>query len=214
MIVIVDYGVGNLRSIQNMLARSGIESTISGDPLRLRAASRLILPGIGHFRYGMESLGERGLLDVLNEQVIGEGKPILGICLGAQLLGRRSDEGGGDVAGLGWVPMDVVAFDRGRMHPEDKIPHMGWADTTIDGSGLFGGMDARARFYYVHSFHFLCDSPELVICTARHGYEIASGIRHRNILGVQFHPEKSHRYGQQVLANFARMNPGPAVALE
>ena len=204
MIVIVDYGVGNLRSIQNMLARSGIESSISGEPAALRAASKLILPGIGHFRYGMESLNQRGLLDVLNEQVQGKRVPVLGICLGAQLLGRRSDEGG--AAGLGWVPMDVVAFDRARMHPDDKVPHMGWADTTINGSGLFDGMDPRARFYYVHSFHFQCDSPEIVISTARHGYEIASGIRYRNIFGVQFHPEKSHRYGQQVLANFARMD--------
>jgi len=211
MIVIVDYGVGNLRSIQNMLARAGHEATIAGDVAAIRAATKLILPGVGHFRYGMEALRANGAADALTEQVIGRGVPILGICLGAQLLGRRSDEG--DVAGLGWVPMDVVAFDRARLRPTDKVPHMGWTDTEVTPGGLFEGLEPRARFYYVHSFHFRCDDPALVISTAWHGYPIASGIHHRNIFGVQFHPEKSHRFGQQVLRNFAAMERAAIDAL-
>jgi glutamine amidotransferase len=210
MILIVDYGVGNLRSIQNMLARAGHESAISGEPAAIREATKLILPGVGHFRYGMESLQSRGLAEALTGQVVERRVPILGICLGAQLLGRRSDEGG--AAGLGWVPMDVVAFDRLRLGPSDKVPHMGWTDTEVTPGGLFEGLEPHARFYYVHSYHFRCDDPETVISTAWHGYAIASGIRHRNIFGVQFHPEKSHRFGQQVLRNFAQMKGGEGLA--
>jgi glutamine amidotransferase len=219
MIVIVDYGVGNLRSIQNMLARGGFEATIARDHQTVARASKLILPGIGRFDYGMDSLRERGLVDVLNERVIGAQVPVLGICLGAQLLGRGSEEGSGGergvgrVEGLGWIPMDVVAFDRERLVNGEKVPHMGWTDTTPvrrpgsagdDADDLFAGIDA-ARFYYVHSYHFACDDARDVLCTARHGYEFASGVRRGHIFGVQFHPEKSHRFGKQFLANFAML---------
>ena len=142
MIVIVDYGVGNLRSIQNMLARGGFEATIARDHLTVARASKLILPGIGRFDYGMDSLRERGLVEVLNDRVMGARVPVLGICLGAQLLGRGSEEGSagadggrgggsaGRAEGLGWIPMDVVAFDRTRLVNGEKVPHMGWTDTT------------------------------------------------------------------------------------
>jgi glutamine amidotransferase len=207
MIVIVDYGVGTPRSVRNMLGRAGIEAEISGAPDVVRRATRLILPGVGHFRFAMDSLAGRGLIEVLNDCVLGAGVPILGICLGAQLLGRRSEEG--DCAGLGWVPMDTVAFDRSRLLNGEKVPHMGWAATVHAGSALFSGMDAVPRFYYVHSYHFRCDDPDTVTCTAEHGYRFASGIAHRHIAGVQFHPEKSHVFGQQLLTNFASMTfPG------
>jgi glutamine amidotransferase len=186
-----------------MLGRAGIEAEISGAPDVLRRATRLILPGVGHFRFAMDSLAERGLIDVLNDRVLGARIPILGICLGAQLLGRRSEEG--DCPGLGWVAMETVAFDRSRLLSGERVPHMGWAATTHDGSTLFSGMDNGPRFYYVHSYHFQCDDPSTVICTAEHGYRFASGIAYRNIVGVQFHPEKSHVYGQQLLTNFAVM---------
>jgi glutamine amidotransferase len=207
MIAIVDYGSGNLRSVHNMLRRAGIESVISREPDVLRVASRLVLPGVGHFRFGMESLQNFGLVDVLNERVLEARVPILGICLGAQLLGRRSEEGG--PAGLNWIPMDTVRFDTARMQHGEKVPHMGWAQTTHTSSALFAGMDETPRFYYVHSFHFLCDDQNLVTCTAEHGYRFASGVAYRNVVGVQFHPEKSHAYGQQLLKNFASMEfPG------
>jgi glutamine amidotransferase len=202
VIVIVDYGLGNLRSIQNMLGRAGIESVVSSQPSEIRAASRLILPGVGHFRFGMKSLQERGLVEVLNERVTEARVPILGICLGAQLLGRGSEEG--DTLGLNWVPMDTVGFDRGLMQGE-KVPHMGWTATCHTECALFRGMSETPRFYYVHSYHFRCDDPGIVMCTAEHGYRFASGIVFGNIFGVQFHPEKSHIYGQQLLRNFTSM---------
>jgi len=223
MIVIVDYGVGNLRSIQNMLARAGFEATIARDPQTIAQATKLILPGIGRFDYGMDSLRARGLVDVLNERVVGAQVPVLGICLGAQLLGRGSEEGGGGAGqggrakGLGWIPMDVVAFDRRRLVNGEKVPHMGWTDTTpapnaVGGAGaLFAGLDAP-RFYYVHSYHFACDDAQDVLCSARHGYEFASGVRRGHIVGVQFHPEKSHRFGKQFLANFAALGTAAETA--
>ncbi len=201
MMVIIDYGLGNPRSIQNMLRRAGFEAAISREIPLLKAASRLILPGVGHFRFAMESLRTLGLIEVLNERVLHARVPILGICLGAQLLGRRSEEG--NCAGLNWVPMDTVRFDVSRIHCGQKVPHMGWADTCHAECRLFHEMSEAPRFYYVHSYHFQCDSQDMVICTAEYGYRFASGIAHGNIFGVQFHPEKSHVYGQQLLKNFA-----------
>jgi glutamine amidotransferase len=203
MIVIVNYGLGNLRSISNMLQRLRIESRISSEPAVLRNADRLILPGVGHFKYGMERLRQNGLVDLLSERVLEAGVPLLGICLGAQLLGRGSDEGG--ASGLGWIPMDTVAFDRTRLAHGERVPHMAWTETKHSGLGLFEGLSDDARFYYVHSFHFQCEDPSIEISSAEYGYRFVSGVRWQNVIGVQFHPEKSHIYGKQLLANFATM---------
>lgn len=206
MIAIIDYGVGNVRSVQNMLTRAGAHSVITRDLGALQSATKLILPGVGHFKYAMDALRERGLVDVIRYLVVTKRTPLLGICLGAQLLGRHSEEGACD--GLGLVPMDIVGFDRSRMDPAARVPHMGWAVTTPAGvSPLFRGMDAEPRFYYVHSYHFACDDPGIVMCTAEHGYRFASGFSSGHIAGVQFHPEKSHVYGQQLLTNFASSPP-------
>lgn len=204
MIVVVDYGVGNLRSIHNILLRAGVEALVSRDPQVVRAATRLILPGVGHFGFAMQSLDDLGLIELLNERVREAGVPILGICLGAQLLGRTSEESGRK--GLEWVPMETVRFDAVRLAKGDKVPHMGWAATQHTDSPLFAGMEELPRFYYAHSFHFQCDDPSIVTCTAEHGYRFASGIAYDNIFGVQFHPEKSHAYGRQLLRNFASMD--------
>lgn len=203
MIVIVDYGLGNVGSVRNMLASAGIEAVVSGAPDVLGEASKLILPGIGHFRHGMDSLRARRLIDVLEQRVLGARVPILGICLGAQLFGRTSEEG--HQPGLNWLPMETVAFDRSRIG-QVRVPHMGWTDTECRDEGLFAGLGGRARFYYVHSFHFRCDDPSLVICTAEHGYRFAAGVAQGNIFGVQFHPEKSHVFGRQLLKNFAAVS--------
>ena len=217
MIAIVDYGVGNLKSVQNMLRAAGIDAVVSKEPDVLRKASKLLLPGVGHFRFGMESLRSFGLIDVLNDLVLDGRKPILGICLGAQLLGRHSAEG--DSAGLNWIPMETVAFDRTRLSNGERVPHIGWTDTSHTNCRLFAGLGDDARFYYVHSFHLRCDDPSMVICTATHGYSFAAGVAHRNVFGVQFHPEKSHVFGRRVLENFAAMDdragvraPGAAAA--
>jgi glutamine amidotransferase len=188
-----------------MLRRAAVDSSISREAGTIRAASKLILPGVGHFRFGMESLSGLGLLDILSERVLGAHVPILGICLGAQLLGRKSEEG--DFLGLSWVPMDTVRFDPTRMQQTEKIPHMGWTDTPCKECHLFQGIPETPRFYYVHSYHFRCDDPEMVICTAEHGYRFPAGIAYGNIFGVQFHPEKSHVFGRQLLRNFASMVP-------
>lgn len=203
MIVVVDYGIGNLRSIQNMLHRAGVASEISGDTAMLRKASKLILPGVGHFGYAMDALRQRGLVEILNERVLEARTPVLGICLGAQLLGRSSEEGSAE--GLGWLAMDTIAFDRSRLGASDKIPHMGWAETRHTDQALFAGLKEPARFYLVHSYHFRCDSSSDVIATAHHGYDYPVAVGKGHILGTQFHPEKSHVYGQQLLKNFAVM---------
>ena len=204
MIVIVDYGLGNLRSIQNMLRKIGVSSEISGEREVIAAASRLLLPGVGHFAYGMERLHERGLTDLLRQRALDARVPVLGICLGAQLLGRHSQEG--DCEGLGLVAMDTIAFDRSRLGPGDKVPHMGWAETSHTGHPLFADMPGEPlAFYHVHSYHFACDTTETVICEAQHGYRFASGVQAGNVIGVQFHPEKSHVFGSQLLRNWAAM---------
>ena len=203
MIHIVDYGVGNLRSIRNMLHRAGVKSEISGDPAVLRHASKLILPGVGHFGYAMEALRERNLTGILNERVLDAQTPVLGICLGSQLLGRHSEEG--DAQGLGWIAMDTVVFDRSRLNGGEKIPHMDWSETIHTGHPLFAGIKVPSRFYYVHSYHFRCDDPATVIGTAHHGYDYPSVVAQGHIMGAQFHPEKSHIYGKQLLKNFAAM---------
>ena len=204
MIAIIDYGIGNLRSVQNMLRRLGHHSTITGEEQEIRKATKLILPGVGHFKYGMEQLRKRNLVEVLNQRATIDKVPLLGISLGAQLLGRRSEEG--EVDGLGWLPMDTKAFDRSKLRASDKLPHMGWADTEInDSSQLFHGLTEVPRYYYVHSYHMVCDDPEMEISHARFGYRFVSGVALDNIMGVQFHPEKSHRHGMALLRNFVKL---------
>lgn len=206
MIAIVDYGLGNLRSIFNMLDKAGIACVVTSDPEALTAADKLILPGVGHFRYGMEQLRARGVVDVLNRQVLDRKVPVLGICLGSQLLGRRSEEG--DCEGLGWLEMDTVAFDRSRLTTAEKVPHMGWAETAHAAHPLFDGQpEEPPRFYYVHSYHMRCDDAADVLCEADHGYRFTAGVARGNIMGVQFHPEKSHVFGRQLLKAFAQMDP-------
>lgn len=204
MITIVDYGLGNLASIHNMCRRLGIESRITDDKDLIARSSHLILPGVGHFRRGMENLRASGLKDLLDGLVLEKGLPVLGICLGAQLMTRHSAEG--DVEGLGWVDAETVAFDTARLG-RLKVPHMGWADirTEQDGNPLWVGLPPEPRFYFVHSYHFRFASPREVSATADHGYSFACAFSKGNIHGVQFHPEKSHKYGMRVISNFASL---------
>ncbi|MDX1907971.1 MAG: imidazole glycerol phosphate synthase subunit HisH [Bacteroidia bacterium] len=200
MITIVDYGLGNLLSIRNMLRRLGITSEITADLARIASADRIILPGVGHFAKGMENLHASGLIEVLNEQVLHHQRPVLGICLGMQLLSRFSEEG--DAQGLGWIAADTRRFDRTRLEDHHKIPHMGWTDIhPAHESPLLRGIEAP-RFYFVHSYHVICDHPEDVLATATHGYPVTCAVERGNILGVQFHPEKSHTYGMKLFTNF------------
>lgn len=204
MIAIVDYGMGNLGSVANMLRRLGVPACITGDPVCVARADKLILPGVGAFDQGMRSLGSRGLVDVLRERVLEQGVPLLGICLGMQLLTRGSEEG--SLPGLGWFEADTVRFRAPVQSPGSgqtlKIPHMGWKPVAVrKPDTLFKGLEAGARFYFVHSYHVVGD-PEDIVAVAEHGDEFVAAIEKDHISGVQFHPEKSHRYGMALLRNF------------
>ena len=204
MIIIVDYKMGNLGSILNMLKKIGAPAMASSLPEDILQADKLILPGVGAFDNGMTNLKESGLLSVLNEKVLAKKTPILGICLGMQLLTRRSAEGG--LEGLGWIEADTVRFRFGKEESTLKVPHMGWNTVRFKpGSILSSGLENEARFYFVHSFHVVCDREENVAGKTFYGYEFSSAIQNGNIMGVQFHPEKSHKYGLRLLKNFVEM---------
>lgn len=202
MIAIINYGLGNLSSILNMHKRLGIDAVISNNFDELQNADKLILPGVGHFDKGMQNLNNSGLTDLLN-QLVQKGKPILGICLGAQLMTRRSEEG--SEKGLGWVSADTVRFNFNG-NTSLKVPHMGWADLQIArNSPLWQQLPAEPRFYFVHTYHFRFDTNDAMTATALYGYEFACAFQQNNVYGVQFHPEKSHKFGMKVLENFAAL---------
>jgi len=203
MIVIVDYGLGNLNSIANMLKKVGAQAEIASDPESIRCADKLILPGVGAFDAGMKNLNESGLLNLLKGLVLDEGKPILGLCLGMQLMARCSEEG--QLPGLGWLNADVRRF---KFAPDSglKIPHMSWNTLEIQREHpLFAEMSEEPRFYFVHSYHLAFDHPEDVLARTEYGYRFDSAAGRGNIMGVQFHPEKSHKFGMRLLKNFAEM---------
>jgi imidazole glycerol-phosphate synthase subunit HisH len=207
MITIVDYGVGNLASIANMLKKGGAQSLITSDPGALADAEKLILPGVGAFDAGMKHLAARKLIEPLNRAVLERRVPVIGLCLGMQLMTKRSTEG--SETGLGWLDADTVRF---RIDdPSVKVPHMGWNTMRFThASPLADGLDDDARFYFVHSFHLVCRDRADILGETHYGYDFASSIERDNIMGVQFHPEKSHRFGLQLLRNFAAMRTAVA----
>jgi glutamine amidotransferase len=201
MTVIVDYGVGNLASIANMARKAGASCVISGEAAVIGAAARLILPGVGAFDKGMASLDERGLIPVLRERVMERQVPTLGLCLGMQLLGRGSEEG--SRPGLGWMAAHAQRFRFAPPRPPLKVPHMGWNYIEPDPSAaLLQHLPPEPRFYFVHSYHLVCDDPRDVMCWTTYGYRFVSGVRRANLWGTQFHPEKSHSFGLALFKNF------------
>lgn len=215
MIVIVDYGMGNLSSVQNMLKKVGAEATISADPKVVAQAGKLILPGVGAFDSGMQNLERLGLRELLHRKVIEQGTLVLGICLGLQLMTRKSEEG--QIPGLGWLGADTVRFNftqqesRGSAQlpnaPGWRVPHMGWNDVKPQRpSTLFSAGEDRMRFYFVHSYHLVCDDPADVLATTEYGYEFVSAVQRENLLGTQFHPEKSHRFGYRLFEHFLKLS--------
>jgi len=204
MIVIVDYGLGNLGSIANMLKKIGASAVISGEAETIKQAEKLILPGVGSFDVGMANINRSNLREILKEKVIDQKTPVLGICLGLQLLTRGSEEG--KLSGLGWIEAETVAFKFDPQSTGLKIPHMGWNSVkSVRSDSLFSNLD-KSRFYFVHSYHVQCEHNSDILATTGHGYDFTCAIRHENIWGTQFHPEKSHRFGKQLLKNFAEMN--------
>lgn len=203
MIAIINYGLGNLASIQNMCKRLSIDAVVTNNPEAISNASKLILPGVGHFKRGMENLHQSGLKGLLDHLVLEQKKPVLGICLGAQLMTKHSEEG--DVEGLGWVDARTVRFDQ-SMNEKIKVPHMGWSEITITNNNpLWSNLPVEPRFYFVHTYHFLFDEKEEVSATASYSYSFACAFQKENIFGTQFHPEKSHKFGMRILENFDQL---------
>jgi glutamine amidotransferase len=200
-IAIIDYGMGNVRSMANAMEFIGMEPVLSADPGELAQADRLILPGVGAFGDAMAALKERGLVEVLQRLIGEEGKPVLGVCLGMQLFARSSEEHGGS-EGLGLIAADVKQM---RAHPPAKIPHVGWNDLSFDTDDwLFEGIPAsQPNFYFVHSLQMVCDNPATRIATCDHGTSVTAAVRQDNIVATQFHPEKSQDNGIRLLMNWA-----------
>ena len=203
MLVIIDYGVGNLHSIKNMLEKVGSDAVISSDEGIIRGADKLILPGVGAFDTCADKLRQSGLIPALNEKVLQQKTPVLGVCVGMQLLTEGSEEG--KLPGLGWIRGRVVKFKQEQLSPGLKIPHMGWTDVKLNKpSRLFEDMYEEPRFYFVHSYHPELTDPDDALVKADYGYTFVAGMEHENIMGVQFHPEKSHKFGMKLLANFMK----------
>lgn len=204
MITVIDYGTGNLGSILNIGKKAGGKLRISCDPDEIRSAEKLILPGVGAFDRGMEKLRERGLIDLLNEEVTVRKKPILGICLGVQLFTRRSEEG--KLPGLGWINADTIRFNIPQEQGNLTVPHMGWNDIIpAKDDPLLEQLPEDPRFYFVHSYHLKCDNPEDVLAWTDYGLRFACAVQVGNIWGTQFHPEKSHKFGLQLMKNFVNL---------
>jgi imidazole glycerol-phosphate synthase subunit HisH len=203
-LVIIDYSLGNLGSMANMFKKIGAEAVVSADPLIIGKADKIILPGVGAFDGGMKNLMSQGLLQVLSKRVLENKVPILGVCLGMQLLSKSSAEG--ELPGLGWVEAETIHFKFQDANTNLKIPHMGWNQLTVCQSHpLFTGLEEVNRFYFVHSYHVVCENPNNVLATTSYGLHFTSAVVKDNIMGVQFHPEKSHKFGMRLLKNFTEM---------
>ncbi|HPV44389.1 MAG TPA: imidazole glycerol phosphate synthase subunit HisH [Methylotenera sp.] len=202
MITIVDYGMGNVGSVFNMLRKLRVKVQISSDMNEIAKSDKLILPGVGHFDRGMDSLNSSGLARMLSEQVLVNKKPILGICLGMQMMTRGSEEG--TQQGLGWVAADTIKFS---FDSNLKIPHMGWNQVKSSiGAKLFeSAPEEPERFYFVHSYYVRADNPKDVAAYCHYGHDFVASFEVGNIMGVQFHPEKSHLFGMNLFQRFVAL---------
>lgn len=203
MISIINYGMGNLGSVKRKLDLTGTKSIITSDAETIRSCDKIILPGVGHFTKAVSEIKSRGLWDLLNEQVLIKKKPILGICLGMQLMARMSEEG--NTEGFGWFDANVIRFnvsDTKRF----KVPHMGWNTLAFrKNSALAEGTDSDSEFYFVHSYHFVCNNKADILAETVYDYTFTSAVQKDNIFGVQFHPEKSHDGGERMIRNFVEI---------
>lgn len=204
MIRIVDYGVGNIQAFMTMFKRLGLPAERAHGPADLADATRLILPGVGAFDHAMQRFNQSGLREPVEAMVHGRQVPVLGVCVGMQMLGTGSEEG--TLPGLNWIPGRVRAFATTPEAQHLPMPHMGWNDLSVKpGSVLFRGFDAAPRFYFLHSYYFACDDKAHVAATAEYGLHFDCVVSAGHIHGVQCHPEKSHHFGAQLLQNFAEL---------
>jgi glutamine amidotransferase len=204
MIGIVNYGSGNVQAIANIYNRVNIPFKIISDYEQMKKADKLILPGVGAFDATMKVLNNSGLREALDEQVLVSGKPVLGICVGMQILSKGSDEG--EIGGLGWIDGMVKKFDVTKIHEKPYLPHMGWNSISpLVNHDLFKGVDNELGFYFVHSYYFETKNSVNALCNTYYGGDFSSAVYKNQIFGVQFHPEKSHSNGIKLLSNFAKM---------
>ena len=204
MITIINYGVGNISAFQNVYKRLNIPTKIASTSEDLVNAQKLILPGVGSFDYAMSQLNASGMREKLDKLVLEEKVPVIGICVGMQIMGNRSDEGKLD--GLKWIDSQILKFNETLINQRTKLPHMGWNDVTpIKNHPLFIGLEKEAIFYFLHSYYFKCNNPSDSISISDYGISFSSAVNHKNIFGIQFHPEKSHQYGEKLLYNFAKL---------
>jgi glutamine amidotransferase len=204
MIVLVNYGLGNIQAFANIYKRLNLEVCIANNAAELGKADKVILPGVGAFDWAMTRLNESGMRDCLDDLVLQRQCPVLGICVGMQMMAHRSDEG--ELAGLGWIEAEVKRFDETSFTQRTHLPHMGWNDVAPRNANcLFRGLDYDARFYFLHSYYFLPQQPADILAVTDYNGSFACAVRSENIFGVQFHPEKSHQWGIQLLKNFAEL---------
>jgi glutamine amidotransferase len=204
MITIIDYGVGNINAFVNVYKRLSVPTKIAKTVADLEDAQKIILPGVGHFDHAMSELIKSGMRERLDELVIVEKVPVIGICVGMQMMGNSSDEG--NLEGLKWIDASIKKFDENKIQQATRLPHMGWNDVhPVVSSPLFEGLEKNALFYFLHSYYFECNNSDDILATSEYGGQFACAAHYGNVYGIQFHPEKSHHYGETLLHNFAKL---------
>jgi glutamine amidotransferase len=204
MITIIDYGVGNINAFVNVYKRVNVPVKIAKTAADLEGAEKIILPGVGHFDHAMSELIKSGMREKLDELVMIQKVPALGICVGMQMMGNSSDEG--QLEGLKWIDATIKKFDEIKIKQVTRLPHMGWNDVKpVVSHPLFAGLENEALFYFLHSYYFECNNKEDILAISEYGGEFTCAAHHENVFGIQFHPEKSHSYGETLLHNFAKL---------
>jgi glutamine amidotransferase len=202
MVTLVDYGLGNIRAFAHIYDRLNIPVEVANTPGQLARAEKIILPGVGAFDWAMQRLNDSGLRDALDDRVLNHRVPVLGVCVGMQIMARNSDEG--RLPGLGWIDAEVKRLDPSLIG-EAPLPHMGWNDVhPASRDNLFRAIEAP-RFYFLHTYYFSANNPADVLATARYGVDFAAAVARGNVFGTQFHPEKSHQWGIDLLRNFSEL---------
>lgn len=204
MMTIVHYGVGNISAFLNIFNELGIVCKIAKSHHDLANATKLILPGVGHFDFAMKKLKQSGMITTLNELVLGKKVPVLGVCVGMQMMANESDEG--HEKGLGWIDAKIKKIQTDKLEEKLVIPHMGW--NTVDivkQSPIFDNLEINSDFYFLHSYYMKCENKNNILATVKYGREFTAIVQNENIFGIQCHPEKSHQMGSQLLENFAKI---------
>jgi glutamine amidotransferase len=204
MITIIDYGVGNINAFVNVYKRVNVPIKIAKTVGDLDNAQKLILPGVGHFDHAMSELIKSGMREKIDELVMVNKVPVIGICVGMQMMGNSSDEG--KMEGLKWIDASIKKFDEAKIQQVTRLPHMGWNDVNpVISNPLFEGLEKNALFYFLHSYYFECNNTVDILATSEYGGQFTCAAHHDNVYGIQFHPEKSHHYGEILLHNFAKL---------